>query len=257
MNSTIILLYGLFAKEWAILKRYWLNTIGSILGIFLFFAVAFFGGQAIAGPQFDDSLAGLVVGYFLVVLGLVAYFDTTQKVTREAQWGTLEQLHMSPLGFGRVIVLQGFVTIAFAFVWGISILVLMLLLTGVDLAIDVVTVVPIALFAVLSIVGVGLAFAGLAVIYKRIEQVLNLLQFAIFALVAAPLTGHPAVYWLPLAKGSTLLQQSMNDGMHLWEFGVLDLGQLVIVGIGYLVLGYGAFMAMTAHARRRGVLGHY
>lgn len=257
MRATVRLFRGLFAKEWAILKRYWLNTVGGILGAFMFFAVAFFGGQAIAEAQLDESLAGLVVGYFLVILGIAAYMDTTNKVTREAQWGTLEQLHMTPLGFGRVMLLQGLVTIAFSFIWGIGVLVLMLLLTGVTLSIDVITIVPIAILALCSVIGIGLMCAGVAVLYKRVEQLLNLGQFVVFGLVAAPVSGHAAVYGLPMAQGSAMLQRAMGDGTRLWEFSIADQVTLVGVGVGYLALGYLVFMWFTSIAKRRGVLGHY
>lgn len=257
MTATVRLFHGLVAKEWAILKRYWLNTLGGIVGAFLFFAVAFVGGQAVAGPQLDGSLGGIVVGYFLVILAIAAYMETTTKVTREAQWGTLEQLHMTPLGFGRVILLQGVVTIGFSFLWGFGVLALMLLLTGVTLSLDIVTIVPIAAFSMLSVIGVGLVFAGLAVLYKRVEQILNLVQFVIFGLVAAPLSGYEAAYLLPLAKGSDMLQRAMGDGLRLWEFSLVDHALLVGIGIAYLAVGYVVFMWFTAVATRRGVLGHY
>lgn len=257
MTATVQLFRGLLVKEWAILKRYWLNTVGGIIGAFLFFAVAFFGGQAVAGARLDESLAGLVVGYFLVILGIAAYQDTTNKVTREAQWGTLEQLYMTPLGFGRVMLLQGVVTIGFSFVWGIGVLGLMLVLTGVSLSLDVVTIVPIATLALCSVIGIGLMFAGVAVLYKRVEQLLNLGQFVVFGLVAAPVSGHDAVYALPLAQGSAMLQRAMGEGTRLWEFSLLDHAVLLGVGLGYLAMGYLVFMWFTSVAKRRGVLGHY
>lgn len=257
MNGTFRLFSGLLAKELIILKSYWLNTAASIVGAFAIFLIAFLGGQAVAGPQLEDSLGGIVVGYFLVILAIAAYQDTTNKVTQEAQWGTLEQLHMTPLGFGRVILLQGIVTILYSFIFGIGVLIPMLAVTGVDLSLDVVTIIPIAALAVASIVGIGLMLAGFAVVHKKIDQVLNLLQWGIFGLVAAPLSGHILVYILPVTQGSAMLQRAMQDGVRLWEFPVTDLAVLLVVGVGYLVIGYLVFMRLTDRARRLGVLGHY
>jgi ABC-2 type transport system permease protein len=49
----------------------------------------------------------------------------------------------------------------------------------------------------------------------------------------------------------------MVDGVRLWEFGILDIGLLVGVAVGYLVGGYIVFHYATRRARRLGVLGDY
>lgn len=62
---------------------------------------------------------------------------------------------------------------------------ILLSLTGKEMSIDLPTVVPIVTFSLLSVVGVGFSFAGLALLYKRIENVLLLAEFALVPLVAA------------------------------------------------------------------------
>jgi ABC-2 type transport system permease protein len=95
------------------------------------------------------------------------------------------------------------------------------------------------------------------VLYKRIGNWLNLLQFGFVALISAPVLDAPWTRFLPLAHGSAMLQRAMVDGVRLWEFGLGDLALLVAVAAGYLLGGYAVFGYATRRARRLGVLGDY
>jgi len=95
------------------------------------------------------------------------------------------------------------------------------------------------------------------VLYKRIGNWLNLLQFGFIVLISAPVFELPWTRFFPLAHGSALLQRAMVDGVRLWEFGLGDLALLVGVAVGYLFGGYLVFHYATRRARRLGVLGDY
>jgi ABC-2 type transport system permease protein len=95
------------------------------------------------------------------------------------------------------------------------------------------------------------------VLYKRIGNWLNLLQFGFVGLISAPVFDLPWTRVLPLAHGSAMLQRAMVDGIRLWEFPLGDLALLVAVAGGYLAGGYLVFQLATRRARRLGVLGDY
>lgn len=251
-------LFGAICKREAIFQyRYPVNTLGGLAVSYVFFLMIFVGGQAVGGAQFDDSLGAVIVGYFLWTMASAAYQSLANQVTSESQWGTLERLYMSPVGFGRVMTMLAVANIGFGVLWGVVTLALMLLTTGERFAIDLLTVVPIGFFAVLSAMGVGFAFGGAAVLYKQIGNVTGLVQPAFFGLAAAPAAATPLVKLLPIVQGSYLLQRSMRGGVHLWEFPTAQLGILVGVGLAYFLAGYGLFALATRRARRKGVLGHY
>lgn len=105
--------------------------------------------------------------------------------------------------------------------------------------------------------GLGLVMGGLNVLYKRISNVLNILQFAFIGLISAPVFDLPWARVLPLVQGSAMLQRAMVDGTHLWEFDPLTLAVLVGTSVFYLALGYVVFSLTTRRARRLGVLGDY
>lgn len=244
-------------KRVVLLLRYPVNTLSQFGTIFLVFLVLFFGGQALAPAAMEDTIGGLVVGYLLWSMSISAYSGLSWNVTREAQWGTLEQLFMSPFGFGRVMLGKTAVNLAEAFLWGAVTLAFMLLVTGQSLALDPLTVLPLGVLAVMPAVGVGFVFGGLAIRFKRIENAFQLVQFLFIGLISAPVGEYPVLKWLPLAQGSYLLRWAMEDGTALWELPADELGVLVVTAALYLGLGYAAFTYCQRWARSEGVMGHY
>lgn len=255
--SIVVLTRAVARKQVTLLARYPLNTASMLVSLYVFFAIVFFGGRAVAGAAIADTLPGIVVGFFLYSMTIVAYSGMAWDVTREAQWGTLEQLYLSPYGLGRVMAVKSAVNVAFSGLWGAVILALMLLTTDQALTVDLLTVVPVGLLALAPAVGIGFVFGGLALVYKRVESVFQLLQFAFIGLIAAPVGQYPLLKLAPMSLGSHLLSAAMIRGVRLWEMPATDLALLVGLAGLYLGLGYAAFALLSRRARRLGVLGHY
>ena len=171
--------------------------------------------------------------------------------------GGLERHVTTPFGFAPVALLKGVAKVVRTFLLSAVVLGVMLLLTGTTLSLDPITVVVVAGLSITSVLGLGFAAGGITVLYKRVGNWLNLLQFGFVVLVSAPVFDAPWTRILPLAHGSALLQRAMVDGVRLWEFPLLDLGLLVAVSAGYLAAGYLVFRYATLRARRLGVLGDY
>jgi ABC-2 type transport system permease protein len=211
----------------------------------------------IAGRALTESIEGLVVGYFLWTLSVGAYSGISNDIASEVQWGTLERHLLTPFGFAPVVLFKGLAKLARTFLTSGLVLVAMLVMTGTTLRLNVVTVGVVATLSIVSVLGLGLAAGGVAVLYKRIGNWLNLLQFGFVVLISAPAFDLGWTRFLPLAQGSALLQRAMIDGTRLWEFPVVDLAVLVGTALGYVVLGYAVFQYTTRRARRLGVLGDY
>lgn len=256
-GTLITLLWAIIVKKAILLIRYPVNTLSQMVSIYLIFAVIFFGGRAVAGQALTDSLSGIIVGFFLFTMAIVSYSGLSWSITREAQWGTLEQLYMSPYGFGRVMILKVCVDVAFSFLWGALILVLMLLTTGKTLSVDVLTILPLIVLTLASAVGIGFVFAGAAVLYKRIENAFQLVQYGFIGLIAAPVHEYSLLRFLPVSQGSALLQTAMREGTALWNLPATELAVLVGTAIFYAGAGYLIFLKATDRARRLGVMGQY
>jgi ABC-2 type transport system permease protein len=257
MRDTALLGYGLLKKELLFLVRYRVNTLSYLVTIYAVFLAIFISGRQLGGQAFDDSLGAIIVGWFLVSMSHNAFNGVAHTLSREAAWGTLEQLYLTPSGFGSATSFIAVIRLLISFMWGTVLLALMLVTTGRSLSLDLVSVVPITVLTLMSIVGCGLMVGGAAILYKRISNMFNLMQFVILGLVAAPAGSVPVLKLLPLVQGSYLLQSVMNDGARIWEFPPGELAVLVGTGIGYLVVGYLTLDRLIALAKRRGVIGHY
>ncbi|OLZ39909.1 ABC transporter permease [Natrinema saccharevitans] len=244
-------------REYLIFVRYPANAVGGLVISVFFFGLLFYGGRAIAGQALTDSIEGLIVGYFLWSLSVGAYSSISNDIGSEVQWGTLERHVMSPFGFAPVALLKGLAKIVRSFVTSSVLLAVMLLMTGRSLELNLGTIVVVATLSIVSVLGLGLAAGGVTVLYKRVGNWLNLLQFGFIVLISAPAFDLGWLRFLPLAQGSALLQRTMIDNVRLWEFPAADLAVLLGVAVGYLALGYAVFQYATRRARRLGVLGDY
>ncbi|NEU56535.1 ABC transporter permease [Halorussus sp. MSC15.2] len=244
-------------REYLVFVRYPANAVGGIVVSLFFFGLLFYGGRMIAGRALTDSIEGIIVGYFLWTLSVGAYSAISNDIGAEVQWGTLERHVMTPFGFAPVAFVKGVAKLVRTFVTSSVILAVMLLVTRTTLRIDVLTVVPVAVLSVASVLGLGFAAGGVTVLYKRVGNWLNLLQFGFVILVSAPAFGVGWTKFLPLALGSSMLQRAMVDGTRLWEFPPGDVAILVGTAAGYVLLGYAVFEYATRRARRLGVLGDY
>lgn len=251
------LLKAVVYRDLLIWVRYPLNAaLGIFMGVF-FFALMFYGGTMVAGQAFSDSIEGLIVGYFLWTLSIGAYSGIMNDIQSEASWGTLERHFMTPFGFGPVVFAKSIAIVFRTFMTSSVVLVVMLIISGTTLDLNLVTVLPVATLTIGGALGLGLMMGGLSVLYKRISNVANLLQFAFIGLISAPVFDIPWARFLPLAQGSAMLQLAMRDGVHLWEFAPITIAVLVGTSICYLALGYAFFGLTTRRARRLGVLGDY
>jgi ABC-2 type transport system permease protein len=244
-------------KRVLLMVRYPVNFFSNVANMLILFAAVFIGGRAVAPAAMSNTIEGIIVGYLLWALSMSAFSGLSWNVTRESQWGTLEQLFMSPFGFGRVMFAKTVVNVLVSFFTGSLVLVFMMALTGRWLTIDPLTLLPLGVLAVAPAVGIGFALGGLAIRFKRVENLFQIMQFVFIGLIAAPVANYPLLKWVPLAQGSQLLQTAMKDGVALWEFPPGELGVLVATAVGYVALGYAAFTYCQRWARREGVMGHY
>lgn len=245
-----------------LIYRYKLDFFGQIIASYVFFALIFFGGtsaieQLTQTTNLESGMDSFIVGWFLLVMVQTTYTSPATGITQESRFGTLEQLYITPYGFGKVILSRMAIQIFWSMISGFILLLFMILTTNQEIEINVFTVVVIVMLTLLSVVGVGLILAGLALVYKKVNSIVNIIQFAIIGLIGAPLVDIPALRYLPVAQGSDMLQRSMTGSMHLWEFPIRDSALLCIVSIGYFVIGYAIFQRCLQIARVRGVMGHY
>lgn len=256
-GGLVTLFRAVVMREVTLFMRYPVEVAGQLVGFVIMFGVIFFGGQMAGGETFEQSLDAIIVGYFMWIMAITAYSNIANEIGMEASWGTLERLALTPFGFGVIMLVKSVAKLVIAFATAFLVLLVMLLLSGRTLSIDLLTIVPILAFAIASVFGIGFAVGGFTVLYKNIQSWVMILQFGFVGLIGAPAFDSALIQFLPLAKGSEMLQTAMRRGFGLADFATADLVVLVGTGVGYLVLGYAVFQLCQRRARKLGVLGHY
>jgi len=249
-----------FKRSLLMLRRYPMEMVGQLIVITLIFYGLFLGARYIAGPaaQFGERLDALVVGYVLWTLALFAIGDLSWGLMNEAREGTLEQVFLSPFGPARVYMARNVAGLLLMLGLNLSILGLIMLLTGVRLDFSWAALAPLAT-VLLGAYGLGFLLGALALYFKRIQAFLNLFQFVLMFLIMTPfeqLHGpvRTAGFLLPMTPGAGQLRALLARG----EAFDPDLFALALVsGIVYLAIGLWVFGRAVRIVKQRGLIGGY
>lgn len=246
-------------RSFIMFRRYAFDTLSGIITIYLFFLLIFYGARALLGGQrgYGDTLSGIVVGFFIWILAIFTYSELSFDLVREATEGTLEQLSMSPMGLTRVLVARFVAGLGLQLALLATLLVLMMASTGRWLHLDVVSLVPLVVLTMTGVLGVGFVMGGLAIVFKRIQSSLQILQFLFPVLLVAPLERFPVVKYLPLAWGNRLISSVMVEGNSIFSIAPSELGFLVLNSAVWMAIGVIVFRRFERIARQRGLLAHY
>ncbi len=254
------LFFAEFRRSWIQFLRYPAEAVGGVVVTTSIFYGLFLSARYIAGPtlQFGDRLDAIVVGYVLWNLVLAISIDIAGGLQYEAQTGTLEQLFLSPFGAPRVFLVRAVASLALRLLTILFILIVIMLLTGSRLAFPPVLLLPL-LTVLLGAYGLAFAMGSLALLLKRVQQLLGIFQFALLFLMATPTETWQgplrlARWLLPMTSGAGLLRDLMARG------DALELGQLglaLLNGMAYLAIGLLLFRFAEREAKRRGKLSGY
>lgn len=259
MRKKLLLLQAFIKREFIILKRYWLNTLGSMLTVFVIFLVLFGGYQGLKtlGTLGGDTAEAIVVGYILWFFLLSTHEAVAATLRVEAYQGTLEQLYMSSHGFGWVIgakiiasFLRNIITVSILFAVAVS-------ATGTTLNLDLVSLFPVLIGTLLGSLGIGFVIGGLTLVFKQLTSFTQMVQFAIVFLIALPADRILWMRLLPSSYGASLIQHILVRSSNLSDLGLGAVMLLFAVGILHLALGYGVYKVCEQRAMRLGMLGHY
>lgn len=249
------------------LKRSWIEftryPVDAVAGIFIttsIFYGLFLSARYIAGPslQFGDRLDAIVVGYVLWTLVIFVVTSIVSILQIEAQTGTLEQVMLTPFGVSRVFLARAIASLTINLVIITGILLLILLLTGRRLYFPPTLILPL-LTVLLGAYGVAFTMASLALLFKRIQQLLGLTQFALLFLLTVPSetwSGAMRIVrsLLPMTMGAGILRDLMARNLSL---NVVEISLAFVNGLGYLIIGLILFRRAEVEAKRRGILGGY
>lgn len=247
------------------LIRYKFNTISDILSLYALFISMFLGikifgtSMNVASLSLGNTLEGFVVGYFMWTIMMMAYSDTSYSIINDASRGTLEQLSMSNLGLHNILIVRSICNLFANLLISIVLLFIIMYTTGYWIHIKIVSILIPIFIGIFSILGIGLIFGGLALIFKKIQSILNIVQYFLIALLLPlPDSFNPIISILiPFKPCSKMVFKTMLEGKSFIEFSMIDYGLMIVNSIIYFVIGLLIFNYCSKLAKRKGVLGQY
>lgn len=247
-------------RSWILERRYPLDLVVGLLMMGVSFYALFLGARYLAGPtaQFGDRLDGVILGYGLWTLVVISMNSVALLIQGEAQTGTLEQIYLSAYRPMRVILTRCASLLALSLATSIGMLLVMLQLTGRRMSFP-----PEALLTLATVVvaghGLGLSLGALALVFKRVQEMMRLFQFSLLALVILPVEqwrGLPRVLGLalPVVPSAGQLRDLMVRDL---PFDLAFFGVSLLNAAGHFCLGTVLFLWADRVARSRGLLGQY
>ncbi len=256
------MLQWVYIELWRFLKalsRYPMEVLGGFLGVLMAFAVFFYGARYLAGPAFfGDRLETLVVSLLAWTLALSLLSHIASTLAEEALSGILEQLALTRPGLLGVVLTRSALSLLQMGLLNIPLFLAVIIVSGARLDLDWLILLPLLTLA-LGALGLGLLLGGLALIYKRLGQLIGILQFPLLGLFLIRFEGLARPwgdlgYLLPLTPSVTALR------LILGREQVPEWSLLVLAGVNalaYLALGLVFFHRALRSARRQGTLGTY
>ncbi len=249
-----------FKRAWIEFKRYPAEAATGVLTFAAVFLGLFLGAKYMAGGtiHFGTRLDAIIVGYLLWTFTLIAFGNLAWMVQTESQTGTLEQVYLSPFGPRKVFLTRAVAGLAFQMLIVAGLLIVVLLITQRRLHVTLTVIPPIATI-VMGSYGLGFLLGGVALIFKRVGNILNTSQFAVLFLVMTPVeswTGYTKIagYLLPLVPSAGMLRDIMARGR---AFDPADFAIALGNAIAYFALGLLLFSIADRYARSKGVIGGY
>lgn len=245
-------------RELILIKRYWMNTLSMIISFYIIFLAMFLGIQVVGDPSTAElNTQYVIINYIFWYLTMAVMSGIGWVVMNEVTLGTLEQLYMSPLGAWRIFLAR----IVSSTIVEIGIVIVMLILSmltaGTWLNLDILSILPIFVLTIISMIGVSFMIAGMAVIFKQINSFLQISQFIFAGLTFVPLSVAPILVFFPVVKGVDMVRQIAIHNYTLADFSLMDYTALILNAIVYLVLGIIVFLRCEKHAMEKGILGQH
>jgi ABC-2 type transport system permease protein len=121
---------------------------------------------------------------------------------------------------------------------------------------------PLPIFLVMvptltGIIGLGFMAGGLAIIFKQVEALLDIVEFAFIGLAFVPLAAAPWLEFAPVVKGIDLIRYVMINNLSLAQITAADWVSLLLNALAYFGLGLAVFLLCERRALNRGLLGQY
>lgn len=254
-------------REFMYFKRYSLERLSStVMLIFIFLGFVYSSADFSNGTLHYDTnvIARKAIGFLVWFFALDAVGHLSSAIREDMHIGILEQIALSPYPliynmFGRSIT---------RFFINLSIAALMFIIFSLFFNLKINLTIPtffIFILIYMGLYGMGLIFAGLTLVFKRLGPVTTIVRFFLLIFTGAiiPTSVFPHFMqtislFIPMTSGLTIMQAMIFENAILTSvIKESAFIHLILNTTIYLILGINIFSFFERLARKRGALGTY
>jgi ABC-2 type transport system permease protein len=254
-----------FTAEFITLLRYPFDLASMYVIVTLLLAGIFLGIYAFvpAGHVMGDTMAAVYVGYIFWTFYVLTVSQASWRIKTAAEKGYIEREFLTPAGHGATVVAKIFATSATGLCHYVAISVICALIFRIKLAVDIPSILFIFFFCYIFLAGLGLTFAGLTLVFKRVGNLLSVTQIVLMVLSFAALGSYhsaaeTALSWFPYTHSIRLLRAVLVEGESLPH--ILKTGNVVplaVASVAFFAAGVLAFRQLDRAAMDRGLIGQF
>lgn len=254
-------------REFVYFKRYYLERLSSTIMLALIFLGFVYSSAELTSQGISynsDAIAHKLVGFLVWFFALDAIGHLSGAIREDMHIGILEQIALSPYPliynmYGRSIA-RLMINVSLATVMFLFFSLFFHLHINVKFS-----VLPIFLITYAGLYGMGLSFAGLTLLFKRLGPITTIMRFflLIFTGAVIPLGVFPSFmqflsFLIPMTSGLSIMKSMIFREESLYavvlksDFYILLLNTLFYLSVGILIFTY-----FEMEAREKGTLGTY
>lgn len=247
-------------KELMQKKRYFANTIMSIILFYVIF-LALWGGYSLlsvgnSSINLGNSFSGILISYYAWTTMLSIFTSTGYIVQENRQYGTIETLSVNSTSLTFLVICESLVRILYYFVFSWVNILLFAFTTRTHLYINVGVVFYSIVFGMLSVLGLSLIAAGTSMLFRKMENILSIMQFVLLGGLFLP--SSPVVDIIfPFHQAKILLESSFINGLKFIDITLAENMYLLLNMVLYVSLGVIIFNRCLRIAKIKGLLNFY
>ncbi len=261
MKTALLIVINEIRKGLLVTWHYKFNIISEFITLGIYFL-----GTALLMNYGDTDLESFgpsLIGYIVWVYSSYI-LKVSLTLTLEGRSGTLEQMYMSPVHPALIFIGASISTIVSSTIMICIMSIIITYVCSISIPISLLAV-PILLIILVGLIGFGLCIAGMALLYKNVAGLIDLIDNVLFYLSGSMLPVELFPYWLqkiahtlPTTEGIEVLRMVIFQSTSLTS--LLQDGTLISLLINsglYFIVGLTLFIYCEKIAKKKGRLGQY
>ena len=245
----IEVLKGNIVKELVMLKKYKLSGFFTILNSFILFFTLYFLFNNIIEMD-EQSKAMFIISYVLWYFSLSLITEAGWIIVTETNKGTIEQWLLSPFPLWYLLLSKMLATNLINIFRTVLLLVLIMVLIQINLLMTLETFI-VLIFSIVGMLGAGIIFGGIALLYRRIRDIIPIFQYILLAVISLPYSESLYSNLIPIYSVSSFFKKIQLN----IEISFYDYIFFIISSLFFFIFGVVFFINCEIKIKKDGTLG--